>query len=106
MDQEEILDNYDGVVKVLPEVVCIEPASICNLKCIHCPTGVLRLLRECYVGFSTIAKIREKLFQELFAKDFFGQCKSVNISNSKLNLFYTFGHTILNNLLVPSFGCI
>ncbi|HEC39587.1 hypothetical protein LCGC14_0577280 [marine sediment metagenome] len=42
MDQEEILDNYDGVVKGLPEVVRIEPASICNLKCIHCPTGILR----------------------------------------------------------------
>lgn len=23
-----------------PEVVRIEPASICNLKCIHCPTGI------------------------------------------------------------------
>lgn len=42
MDQEEFLDNYDGVVQGLPEVVYIEPASICNLKCIHCPTGVLR----------------------------------------------------------------
>ena len=42
MDQEEFLDNYDGIVQGLPEVVCIEPASICNLKCIHFPTGVLR----------------------------------------------------------------
>ncbi|KKK56639.1 hypothetical protein LCGC14_3062510 [marine sediment metagenome] len=42
MDQEEILDNYDGVVKGLPEVVRIEPASLCNLKCIHCPTGIIR----------------------------------------------------------------
>ena len=29
-----------------PPVVRIEPASACNLKCSHCPTGVVRMVRE------------------------------------------------------------
>lgn len=29
----------------LPPVIRIEPASACNLKCTHCPTGVLPLMR-------------------------------------------------------------
>lgn len=29
----------------LPEVVRIEPASACNLRCIHCPTGTLKAPR-------------------------------------------------------------
>lgn len=36
-----LLDDYNGIVKKLPEVVRIEPASVCNLKCIHCATGLL-----------------------------------------------------------------
>ena len=29
-----------------PPVVRIEPASACNLKCSHCPTGVVKMVRE------------------------------------------------------------
>lgn len=31
--------NQDNRIS-FPEVVRIEPASVCNLKCIHCPTGI------------------------------------------------------------------
>jgi radical SAM protein with 4Fe4S-binding SPASM domain len=34
-------NDYTGVVEKLPHVFRIEPSSACNLKCIHCPTGVL-----------------------------------------------------------------
>lgn len=30
----------------LPPVVRIEPASACNLRCTHCPTGVVRMRRD------------------------------------------------------------
>ncbi|MHA2359342.1 MAG: radical SAM/SPASM domain-containing protein [Candidatus Thorarchaeota archaeon] len=42
MDQQELSMDTNGVVDGLPEVVRIEPASACNLRCIHCPTGVIR----------------------------------------------------------------
>lgn len=29
----------------LPPVVRIEPASVCNLRCTHCPTGVVKMAR-------------------------------------------------------------
>ncbi len=41
MKSEVLPDDYSGIVKRLPQVVRIEPASVCNLKCIHCATGVL-----------------------------------------------------------------
>lgn len=37
-----LLSTVDFTVSRLPEVVRIEPASACNLKCIHRPTGVKR----------------------------------------------------------------
>ena len=42
MDQKGVQEDSNGIVDELPEVVRIEPASSCNLRCIHCPTGVLR----------------------------------------------------------------
>lgn len=32
----------DGIAENPPEVVRIEPASACNLRCVHCPTGLLK----------------------------------------------------------------
>lgn len=40
-DQTLLLDDYNGIAKRLPQVVRVEPASVCNLKCIHYPTAVL-----------------------------------------------------------------
>ena len=37
-----LLSTVDFTVSHLPEVVRIEPASTCNLRCIHCPTGIGR----------------------------------------------------------------
>ena len=37
-----LLSTVDFTVADLPEVVRIEPASTCNLRCIHCPTGIDR----------------------------------------------------------------
>lgn len=37
--------NYGHEVK-FPKVVRIEPSSLCNLKCIHCPTGTTNANRE------------------------------------------------------------
>ena len=37
-----LLSIADFSVSQLPEVFRIEPASACNLKCIHCPTGIDR----------------------------------------------------------------
>jgi radical SAM protein with 4Fe4S-binding SPASM domain len=41
-EQPIFLDDHYGVAKRLPGVVRIEPASVCNLKCIHCSSGVLK----------------------------------------------------------------
>lgn len=40
-EQTLFLDDYNGIAKRLPQVVRIEPASVCNMKCTHCATGVL-----------------------------------------------------------------
>jgi len=40
-DQTLLLDDYNGIAKRLPQVVRIEPASVCDLNCIHCATGIL-----------------------------------------------------------------
>lgn len=31
--------EMNDVIEKLPEVIRIEPSSLCNLRCIHCPTG-------------------------------------------------------------------
>ena len=41
MTEQTLFDDYNGIMKRLPQVVRIEPASVCNLKCIHCATGIL-----------------------------------------------------------------
>ncbi|MFC1954519.1 radical SAM/SPASM domain-containing protein [Chloroflexota bacterium] len=41
MTDQISFEDYDGIEKQLPQVVRIEPASVCNLKCIHCSTGML-----------------------------------------------------------------
>ncbi len=38
--KSEVQEEYDGVELALPEVIRIEPSSVCNLRCIHCPTGI------------------------------------------------------------------
>ena len=30
---------------MLPDVIRIEPASACNLRCLHCPTGIVQMAR-------------------------------------------------------------
>lgn len=39
---KSLLSTVDFTVSGLPEVVRIEPASTCNLRYIHCPTGIDR----------------------------------------------------------------
>jgi len=34
------MKNTDGKTDKLPEIVRIEPSSSCNLRCLHCPTGL------------------------------------------------------------------
>ncbi len=36
--------NATGIIP-FPKVIRIEPSSACNLKCIHCPTGTIKMER-------------------------------------------------------------
>jgi len=40
MVSEKSKNDYNGFKEKFPEVFRIEPASICNLNCSHCPTGL------------------------------------------------------------------
>ena len=49
MRKQTSKDNFNSLLSTvaftvsrLPEVVRIEPASTCNLRCIHCPTVIYR----------------------------------------------------------------
>ena len=48
------------IVKDFPRVVRIEPSSLCNLKCIHCPTGTVNIPRKVMEW-----PVFEKILQEI-----------------------------------------
>ena len=51
----------DFSVFPLPRVVRIEPSSLCNLKCIHCPTGTKRDIKGGNMPDEVFCKIIEEL---------------------------------------------
>ena len=56
-------EYYDGIVKKLPGVVRIEPASICNLKCMPCPTSLAKKSNHGVMSLKTFETIlREAKF--------------------------------------------
>lgn len=68
-------------IPVFPRVVRIEPSSLCNLKCIHCPTGNVNMKR---------GLMNEKTFSNILAsiKD--------NLEYIKVVVMYHGGEPLLN----------
>lgn len=56
-----LLSTVDFTVSRLPEVVRIEPASTCNLRCIHCPTGTNRSVNRGVMSEETFGIVLRNL---------------------------------------------
>jgi len=52
------MDKYD---KNIPKIIRIEPASLCNLKCSHCPTGTVDMKRTS-MNWSLFHNLTNSLF--------------------------------------------
>jgi len=61
MIEQTVLNDGNGIVKRLPGVVRIEPASVCNLKCSHCPTGVLEDRRRGVMSVATFEVVLREI---------------------------------------------
>ncbi|KKM25349.1 hypothetical protein LCGC14_1595890 [marine sediment metagenome] len=48
-----------------PDVVRIEPASACNLRCVHCPTGTIKSVNRGIMSQKTFSVIMANLEQKL-----------------------------------------
>jgi molybdenum cofactor biosynthesis enzyme MoaA len=69
----------------LPPVIRIEPASSCNLRCVHCPTGL---------GYSPQGIMSEEVFGKLIA-----DLRSSDLSAVRTFVLYHGGEPLLNRNL-------
>jgi len=56
----------DFIINKFPRVLRIEPASLCNLKCAHCPTGTVDMPRK-VMGWEVFEKILGEIKENLDA---------------------------------------
>lgn len=60
------MNKLDNFVLPFPNVLRVEPASACNFKCIHCPTGLDMNKSLGIMSWDTFKKILEKIKKHRF----------------------------------------
>ena len=97
-----------------PKVLRIEPASKCNLACVHCPTGTIEMARE-IMSLETIQKVlidieknKEKIKtivlyhggEPFLNKNFFYMLEQVKNINKNFYIKTVSNGTVLNSKIV------